>query len=248
MERKKEDVSLPPKLTKSSPVHKWLELMGLYLGKKVGVRNALLSYVICLDANVSAIAPSHQAGEPHSEMYKSIEGDLTACLLHTHALFKVNNGTVSDFVELSTQGSNGAPMIAPFCKTQNGHGAMLALKSEHAGKAFWDCLVKEAKHTLSNKVWSGNTPMTLAQHMGMHCHAWITLTECAEHIPVDVPNDCARVTHLMDSLKTVDPTVLAAIAAVHQDELTNMSILKTRLPIWSLFALLLRRLQRKQER
>jgi hypothetical protein len=78
--------------------------------------------------------------------------------------------------------------------------------------------VKEAKHTLSNKVWSCNTPTTLAQHMGMHRQAWITLTECAEHIPVDVQNDRARVTYLMDSLKTVDPTVLATIAAVRQDE------------------------------
>jgi hypothetical protein len=248
MEHKMEDVSLPPKLTKSSPVHKWLESMGLYLGKKVGVRNAPLSYVVRLDANVPAITPPRQAGEPHSEMYKPIEGDSTVRLLHTHALFKVNNGTVFDLVESSIQGSDVPPMIAPFCKTQNGHGAMLALKSQHAGKAIWDCLVKEAKHTLSNKVWSGNTPTTLAQHMGMHCHAWITLTECAEHIPVDVPNDRARVTYLMDLFKTVDPTVLAAIAAVCQDELTNVSILKTRLPIWSLFALLLLRLQRKQER
>jgi hypothetical protein len=78
--------------------------------------------------------------------------------------------------------------------------------------------VKEAKHTLSNKVWSGNTPATLAQYMGMHCHAWITLTECAKHIPVDMPNDHARVTYLMDSLKTVDPTALAATATVRQDE------------------------------
>jgi hypothetical protein len=47
MEHKKEDVGLPPKLTKSSPVHKWLELMGLYLGKKVGVCHApfLTSFV-----------------------------------------------------------------------------------------------------------------------------------------------------------------------------------------------------------
>ena len=52
----------------------------------------------------------------------------------------------------------------------------------------------------------------------MHRHAWITLTECAEHIPVDVPNDHARVTYLMDLLKTVDPTVFAAIKAVRQDE------------------------------
>ncbi len=218
MECKKEDVGLPPKLPKSSPVHKWLELMGLYLGKKVGVCNAPLSYVIRLDANVPAIAPPCQAGEPHSEMYESVEGDSTARLLHTHNLFKVNNGTVFDLVESFTQGSNVAPMIAPFCKTRNRHGTMLALKSQHASMAIWDCLVKEAKHTLSDKVWSGNTPTTLAQHMGMHCHAWITLTEGAKHIPVDLQNDCARVTYLMDLLKTVDPTALAAIAAVHQDE------------------------------
>jgi hypothetical protein len=193
--------------------------LGLYLGKKVGACNAPLSYVVCLDANVPAIAPPRQAGEPHSEMYKSIEGDLTARLSHTHALFKVNNGTIFDLVELSTQGSNVAPTIAPFCKTQNGHGVMLALKSQHAGKAIWDCLIKETKHTLlSNKAWSGNTPTTLAQHIDIHRHARITLTECAEHIPVDVTNYRARVSYLLDSLKTIDPTVLAAIAAVCQDE------------------------------
>jgi hypothetical protein len=38
------------------------------------------------------------------------------------------------------------------------------------------------------------------------------------HIPVDVPNDQARVIYLIDSLKTVNPTVLAAIAAIHQDK------------------------------
>ncbi len=102
MERKKEDVGLPPNLAKSSPVHKWLELMGLYLGKKVGVCNAPLSYVVCLDANVPAIAPPRQAGEPQSKMYKSIEGDLTARYSHTHALFKVDNCTVFNLVESST--------------------------------------------------------------------------------------------------------------------------------------------------
>jgi hypothetical protein len=132
MEHKKEDVGLPPMLAKSSPVHKWLDLMGLYLGKKVGVFNAPLSYVVHLDANVPAIAPPFQAGEPHSEMYKSIEGDSTARLLHTHTLFKVNNGTVFNLVESYTQGSNVPPTIAPFCKKQNRHGAMLALKSQHA--------------------------------------------------------------------------------------------------------------------
>ena len=218
MQRKTEDAGLPPKLNKSVPVHKWLESMVLFLGKKVGVRDAPLSYIVRPVGTVAVISPPRQAGEPHSEMYESIEGDLTARLSHAHALFKVDNGTVFDLIESSTRGSDVSPTIAPFRKTRNGRGAMQALKTQHAGKDIWDRLVKEAEHTLSTRVWSGTTPITLSQHMGMHRTAWITMTECAEHIPVDVPNDRARVTYLMDSIKTVDPQVLAAIAAVHQDE------------------------------
>ena len=108
MQRKKEDADLPPKLNKGVPVHKWLESMVLFLGKKVGVRvrDAHLSYIVRPVENVTVIPPPRQVGEPHSEMYKSIEGDLTARLPHAHALFKVDNGTVFDLVELSTCGSD----------------------------------------------------------------------------------------------------------------------------------------------
>jgi hypothetical protein len=54
--------------------------------------------------------------------------------------------------------------------------------------------------------------------MGRHRQAFITLTECAEHLPVNVPNECSRVTHLMESIQSTDPTILAALAAVRQDE------------------------------
>ena len=54
--------------------------------------------------------------------------------------------------------------------------------------------------------------------MGLHHKAYITLTECAEHIPVEIPNDRARVTYLLDSFKTIDPSVLTAMAAVCQDD------------------------------
>ncbi len=60
--------------------------------------------------------------------------------------------------------------------------------------------------------------VTLAKHMGMHCQAFITMTECAEHTPVDVPNNCSRVTHLMESIQSTNPTVLAALATVSQDK------------------------------
>ncbi len=46
----------------------------------------------------------------------------------------------------------------------------------------------------------------------------MTLSECAEHIPIKVPNKCACVTYLLDSFTTIDPSVLAAIVAVCQDD------------------------------
>jgi hypothetical protein len=54
--------------------------------------------------------------------------------------------------------------------------------------------------------------------MGKHCQAYITLTKCTEHIPVNVPNERSRITYLMELINFIDPTVLAALAAVCQDE------------------------------
>ena len=130
MQSKKKDAGQPLKLNKNAAVHKWLESMVLFLGKKVGVCDAPLSYIIRPVENVTVIPLHCQAEEPHSEMYESIEGDLTARLSHAHALFKVDNGTVFDLIESSTCGSDVSPTIAPFRKTQIGRGAMLALKTQ----------------------------------------------------------------------------------------------------------------------
>ncbi len=54
--------------------------------------------------------------------------------------------------------------------------------------------------------------------MSMHCWEWITLQDCSEYIPVEVPNGRQHVTWLMNSITSIDPGVLAAIAAVCQDE------------------------------
>ena len=58
----------------------------------------------------------------------------------------------------------------------------------------------------------------------MQRKAWISMQECADHVPVDVPNEQAKVTHLMDSIKLTDPMVLAALAAIRQDELDKRDV------------------------
>jgi hypothetical protein len=137
---------------------------------------------------------------------------------HNHPLYKVDNGAVFDMIKSTVRGHDVAATIAPHHCARDGHGALLGLQSQHTGKAIYDQLVKEAENVLKNQQWSGTTSATLSQHMGLHWKAFITLSECAEHIPIEVPNDCARVTYLLDLFTTIDPSVFAAIAAVHQDD------------------------------
>ena len=169
-------------------------------------------------ATVSPVPPPLQPDEPFSEINGSVEGEMIARLSHTHPLFKSDNGQVFDVIEAALCGTSISPSIAQFRKTRNGCGAYLALVSQHAGRDVWDKLQREAEHKLQNVKWNGQTAITLQQHMSMHRREWITLQDCSEYIPVEVPNGRQRVTWLMNSITSIDPGVLAAIAAVRQDE------------------------------
>jgi hypothetical protein len=95
---------------------------------------------------------------------------------HNHPLYKVDNGLTFNMIEGTVRGHDVAATIAPFRRTWDGRRALLALQSQHAGKAINDQLVKDAENILKNRTWSGATSVTLIQHMGLHWKAYITLT------------------------------------------------------------------------
>ena len=160
MERKKAENGTPPKISKNQAVHKWIDAFALHLSQKVGVRNAPVGYVVRAVAAVDATPPARQVGDPHSEETGSIEGDLTARMTHNHPLYKVDNGSVFDMIELAVRGHDVAAIIAPFRRARDGCGALLALKSQHAGKAIYDQLVKEAENVLKNRHYFYYPPAT----------------------------------------------------------------------------------------
>jgi hypothetical protein len=88
MERKKADHGASPKLTKTQAVNKWVDLFILYLSQTVGVYNAPLDYIVRAIAAVNATPPTCQLGNPHSVKTGSIDGNLTARMLHNHPLYK----------------------------------------------------------------------------------------------------------------------------------------------------------------
>ena len=216
--RSSDDSSIP-KITKTVPVHTWLQSTHNYLNRRVGARCAGLSYVVRENEAVSATVPARALNEPHSEEYGSIEGDLTMRLSHSHALFKVDNAEVFDIIEQGVRGTDIAPTIAQYRKRRDGRGALKAITAQHAGIRLWEDMVKSAKEVLGgNRKWTGTTNFTINQFANLHRKAYVALTEAGEHVPVQVPDERTRVTNFMDSFQTTNPDVLAALSSVRQDE------------------------------
>ena len=114
---------------------------------------------------------------------------MIARLSHTHGLFRDDNASVFDDIEVATRGTKFAPTIAPFKRSRDCRGAFLALKKQHAGAAMWDKEVREWQDFLLNRKWTGGTNFTLDRFLSQHRAAYVSLQRCAENVQVEVPNE-----------------------------------------------------------
>ena len=206
-----------PMMSKTVGIVKWIEAYENYSKNCIGVRNAPLAYVIRDDVAVPA-APALQAGQPHSDVHGSVKEEMIARLSHTHGLFRDDNASVFDDVELATRGTKFAPTIAPFKRRKDGRAAFLALKQQHAGPATWDKEVKNCQNFLLNQKWTGGTSFSLERFLSQHRAAYVSLQRCAENIQVEVPNERTRVKYLIDNIQCSDSDVKAALAAIKLDD------------------------------
>ena len=219
LEKKVAHVGAPPKLTKDMAVYKWIEQFNQYLGTVIGVRNAPYTYLTRQDILPPAILGPRAVDQPYSAEYESIEHEMKHRVRHDHTLGRSDNSKLFHLIEKSVQGHDVGATIAPFKRTEDGRGAFLAIKSQHAGKAVWDRVVKESNTRLQTGTWSGNTSTTFQQHTSLQRKAFIQLAEAHEvGVPTEIPGPRQRVTYLLDSIKTDDPKMLAGMAAILQDE------------------------------
>ena len=79
-------------------------------------------------------------------------------------------------------------------------------------------MIKTSDDYIKTRKWNGLTLLTLESHIDGHCTAYVNLTEATEHIAYQLPNNRTRVTQFLDSIMCVDPELIAAIAAVKQDD------------------------------
>jgi hypothetical protein len=139
-------------------------------------------------------------------------------LSHAHPLYADDNGQVYDDLELATRGSRFASSIAPFKRARDGRAAFLALKSQHAGPAYWDDEQKTQNDFMLNRKFTGGTSTSLEHFLSQHRQAFTLIQRCSMHVACQVPDDRTRVGYLIDNIECADADVKAALAAIKMDD------------------------------
>jgi len=169
-EKKSSPVGIPPKLSKELAVHKWVEQFSQDLEEVYGARDAPLTYLtrtnVATPVNIAA-AP-RAVDQPYAEIYTSIQEEMKFCLSHTHNLMRADNATLFHRIDTAVAGHDVSATIAPYRKTQDGRGAWLSIKDQHAGRHIYDKIVKDATYVLTVRKWTGAASITMAQHLGAH--------------------------------------------------------------------------------
>jgi hypothetical protein len=206
-----------PVISKALPIIKWTEAFDDFLNRAVGARTIPLAYVSRELVDPPDGLANRAIGKPHTLEHGSVEGDMIARASHTHALFRDDNATVYYFLEEATRGTPYAASLKPFQRTKNGRGALESIRKQYAGKDKWDAEIKRQDDLLHNRVWKGQSNFSLEKFVVQHRNAFDSMTQCAQHVQFQLPNEYTRVGYLLDAIQTSDAGLQAAIAAIRTD-------------------------------
>jgi hypothetical protein len=210
-----------PKISKSLVIIKWTEAFDDFLHRKIGTRTIPLAYVTRATAEVPAACPIRANNLPHSTEHGSVEADLVARASHTHPLYRDDNSAVYYHLEEATRTTSYAASIKPFQRLKDGRSAWLALLNQYAGQDKWIAEIKRSEELLHNRHWNGQSNFSLEKFIAQHRNAFVSMTQCAEHVDHQLPNERTRVTYLLDGIKCSDASLQAKMALVQSDDGPN---------------------------
>ena len=219
--KRDEDTPEVPKISKSLSIIKWTEAFQDHLHRVIGVRMIPLAYITRKGEDVPAMAPPLLAGQLHSKVHGSIEGEMIVWASHTHAMFQDDNAAVYYALEEATRSTLYAASIKPFQRMKNGHGALQALTNQYAGNDKWEAEIHKQDDLLHTRVWKGQSSFPLEGFIAQHRNAFVSMQQCAEHIAYQLPNEHTRVGYLLDGIQCSDPGLQAAMASVRTDDGAN---------------------------
>ena len=142
-DRKKDNTSGMPKITKALPIIKWIEAPQNFLHQIIGVRMIPLSYVIHANVKIPGPPPHLIVNQPQSDEHSSVEAKLVAYSSHTHALYCDDNSSVYFHLKEATQGTTYATPIKPYQWHKNGRDVWMTLRNQYTGDDKWEAEIKK---------------------------------------------------------------------------------------------------------
>ena len=216
-DRKKGDTPETPKITRALPVTKWTECFADFTHRVCGARTIPLAYVIRATVLVPGAAPPLAVGEPYSVEHGSVEEELIARASHDHPLYREDNAKLYYFLEEATRTTSYAASLKPYQRRKDGRAAWFAIVQQYAGVDKWQAELKQQDDLLHTRRWKGQSSFSLDKLIAQHRNAYITMSQCAVHIPFQLPNEQTRVTYLLDAIECSDAALQAAMALVRND-------------------------------
>jgi hypothetical protein len=216
-DRKKEDVPDIPKISRALPVTKWTESFVDFLNRTIGVRTIPLVYVVRADVVPPLLHPPLAVGQPYAEVHGSVEAEMIARASHTHALYRDDNAKVYYYLEEATRTTTYAASIKPFQRRKDGRAAWFAMVQQYAGVDKWQAELKRQDELLHSRKWKAQSNLSLEKFIAQHRNAYVSMTQCADHVNYQLPNEGTRVTYLLDAIECNDAPLQAAMALVRND-------------------------------
>jgi hypothetical protein len=206
-----------PKITKALPVTKWTESFADFLERVCGVRTIPLAYVIRDDVAVVMPAPAMEPTEPFSTEHGSVEAELVARALHTHPLYIEDNAKVYHYLEEATRSTSYAASIKPMQRRKDGRAAWFAMVAQYAGVDKWQAELLKQDDLIHTRKWKGQSNFLLEKFISLHRYAFVSMSQCAQHVNFQLPNETTRVTFLLNGIECNDAPLQAAMALVRNN-------------------------------
>lgn len=163
------------------------------------------------------LAPSHQGSRSLQNTILSKKNSLPARATHDHPLYHNDNASVYYALKEALCSTSYASSLKAFQRPCDGRAAWFAIMKQYAGEDKWEAELKRQDNLLHTARWCGQSTFTLKCFIAQHRHAFVSMTQCAEHVTYQLPKEYMHVTFLLDAIETTDAVLQAAMALCRND-------------------------------
>ena len=206
-----------PKLTTSTDVLQWLDRIEKQLQKLHGVDYSPLAYLLRENPIALPTTIDLLPDRCYSRAHPSMVAELIARKSQLDTCAETDKVTLYGLLAPALENGPLESALQPHEDTKDGQAVIQEIKMQYGGRSKW-----ERAHDLSmsnmKTTWnSANSNKTLTLHIAFFRQTWVDLKNCCKHTGRSAPTARERVLWLVESIVTVDPLLIAHIAAINGD-------------------------------